>query len=68
MWLFPWLSWAVVAGICVVLILMASKPDLRNQLMWSAVSVVVVAIAYVIRQRMAPATALPQRARVQRPR
>jgi GABA permease len=56
MWLFPWLSWAVVVGIVVVLILMASTPDLRRQLLWSAVSVAVVAIAYVVRQRMAPLT------------
>jgi GABA permease len=54
MWLFPWLSWAVVAGIGVVLVLMASTPDLRRQLMWSAASVAVVAIAYVVRERMAP--------------
>jgi GABA permease len=54
MWLFPWLSWAVVAGIGVVLILMAITPDLRNQLLWSAVSVVIIAIAYFARQRVAP--------------
>jgi GABA permease len=53
MWLFPWLSWAVVAGIGVVLVLMASTPELRNQLLWSAVSIAVVAIAYIVRQRMA---------------
>jgi AAT family amino acid transporter/GABA permease len=54
MWLFPWLSWAVVAGIGVVLILMAITPDLRRQLFWSTVSVAIVAIAYVVRQRIAP--------------
>jgi GABA permease len=54
MWLFPWLSWAVVAGIGVVLVLMATTPDLRRQLLWSAASVAVVAIAYVVRERMAP--------------
>lgn len=54
MWLFPWLSWAVVAGIGVVLVLMAITPDLRKQLLWSAVSVVIIAIAYVVRRRVAP--------------
>lgn len=56
MWFFPWLSWAVVVGIAVVLVLMAITPDLRNQLIWSAMSVVVIAIAYFARQRIAPAT------------
>jgi L-asparagine transporter-like permease len=54
MWLFPWLSWAVVAGIGVVLVLMAITPDLRKQLLWSAMSVVIIAIAYVVRRRAAP--------------
>jgi len=48
MWLYPWLSWLVVAGICVTLVLMAFKPDLRSQLFWSAVSVAVVALAYAV--------------------
>jgi GABA permease len=54
MWLFPWLSWGVVAGIAVVLVLMAITPDLRKQLLWSAVSVAVIAVAYRIRQRLQP--------------
>ena len=54
MWLFPWLSWAVVAGIAAVLVLMAITPNLREQLLWSAVSVVVIAVAYAVRSRMAP--------------
>jgi GABA permease len=53
MWLFPWLSWAVVAGICVVLTLMAITADLRKQLLWSALSALVIAIAYVLRRRLA---------------
>ena len=57
MWLFPWLSWAVVGGIGVVLILMATTPDLRKQLLWSVVSVAVVAIAYCVRQQLAPVPA-----------
>jgi GABA permease len=58
MWLFPWLSWAVVGGIGVVLLLMATTPDLRKQLLWSAVSVTVVAIAYCVRQQLAPLPAI----------
>jgi GABA permease len=54
MWLFPWLSWAVVAGIGVVLILMAITPELRKQLLWSAVSVAIIAIAYIVRRQVAP--------------
>ena len=57
MWLFPWLSWAVVAGICVVLVLMAITPDLRQQLLWSALSAAVIAIAYVARRWLTPAAA-----------
>jgi AAT family amino acid transporter/GABA permease len=57
MWLFPWLSWGVVAGICVVLVLMAITPDLRKQLLWSAVSVAVIAVAYVARKWLTPAAA-----------
>jgi GABA permease len=57
MWLFPWLSWGVVVGICVVLVLMAITPDLRKQLLWSALSVAVIAVAYVARKWLTPAAA-----------
>jgi GABA permease len=50
MWLFPWLSWVVVAGITVVLILMALETELRSQLLWSIVSVAVISAAYALRQ------------------
>ena len=60
MWLFPWLSWGVVAGIIVVLVLMAVETEQRTQLLWSAVSVAVIGTAYLVRQRMAPATFAPQ--------
>lgn len=59
MWLFPWLSWAVVAGICAVLVLMAITPDLRKQLLWSAVSVIIVATAYLLRRRIPRRAAHP---------
>jgi L-asparagine transporter-like permease len=54
MWLFPYLSWAVIGGIVLVLILMAFEPDLRAQLIWSGLSVAVVAAAYLIRRRSRP--------------
>jgi len=52
MWLYPGLSVLVVAGICFVLVLMAFMPDLRPQLLWSALSAVVVAAAYGLRGLM----------------
>jgi GABA permease len=55
MWLFPYLSWAVMGGIALVLTLMAFEPDLRVQLIWSGLSVAVVGAAYLIRRRSRPA-------------
>lgn len=55
MWLFPYLSWAVIGGIVLVLVLMAFEPDLRVQLIWSGLSVAVVGAAYLIRRRSKPA-------------
>ena len=54
MWLFPYLSWAVIGGIVLVLTLMAFEPDLRAQLIWSGLSAAVVAGAYLIRRRSKP--------------
>jgi L-asparagine transporter-like permease len=51
MWLFPYLSWAVIGGIALVLVLMAFEPDLRAQLIWSGLSAAVVGAAYVIQRR-----------------
>ena len=55
MWLFPWLSWLLVGGIVVVLILMALTPDLRKESLWSTASAAIVAIAYLARRRASPA-------------
>jgi GABA permease len=64
MWLFPWLSWLIVVGICCVLVLMALTPDLRSQLAWSAASAAVVAVAWLLRRlRSAPADQRPFGAR-----
>jgi GABA permease len=54
MWLFPYLSWAVIGGILLVLALMAFEPDLRAQLIWSGLSIAVVGAAYLIRRWSKP--------------
>jgi GABA permease len=59
MWLFPWLSWGVIAGIGVVLVLMATEPEQRTQLLWSALSAAVIGIAYFLRQRAAASALAP---------
>jgi GABA permease len=50
MWLFPWLSIAVIVGIAAVLWLMAVTPGLKIQLALSAVSVLVALFALVVRR------------------
>jgi GABA permease len=50
MWLFPWLSWGVIAGIAWVLALMGFNPELRIQLWLSALSVLVVLVALALRR------------------
>jgi GABA permease len=53
MWLFPYLSWAVVAVIGLVLIAMAVTPDLRSQFTSSAAVVVLVLGVFFARARHA---------------
>jgi AAT family amino acid transporter/GABA permease len=53
MWLYPWLSYATVAGIVLVLASMVFRPAERAQLAASALSVGVVLAAYRWRQRRA---------------
>jgi GABA permease len=50
MWLYPWLSWATVLGIVLVLASMLFRPAERTQLAASALSVAVVLAAYVWRR------------------
>jgi GABA permease len=52
MWLFPWLSYAVVGGIAAVLASMAFVPDQRIQIALSTLSVVVIIAAFAIRRRV----------------
>ena len=51
MWLFPWLSYAVVAAIAGVLIAMGFDRSLASQLMTSLGSLVVVSIAYLLTRK-----------------
>ena len=53
MWLFPWLSYAVIAGITAVLVLMAVTPDLEIQLALSGLSVLVALAALGVRRMAA---------------
>jgi len=58
MWLFPWLSYAAIAGMAAVLIAMALTASLSQELKVSLLSLAVVFIAYfVLRARRAPRTA-----------
>ncbi len=53
MWLFPWLSYAVIAGIAGVLVLLAFIPEQQSTLALSALTVVVVFGALQLRNRRA---------------
>jgi GABA permease len=53
MWLFPWLSYAIILGIVGVLILLAFIPDQRSTLLLSCVTVLVVGAALGLRTRRA---------------
>jgi GABA permease len=55
MWLFPWLSYAVIGGIGFVLVLMAFAPDQRIQLILTGLSILVALGAYALRRRAARA-------------
>ena len=50
-WLFPWLSYATIAAMLGVLVAMALTPALESQFYASVACVVVVAMAYWLRQR-----------------
>lgn len=58
MWLFPWASYAAVAGTVVLLAAMGVMPDLRSQLVASVAVGVLVLLAYLgVRRRSASAPA-----------
>jgi len=52
MWFFPWLSYAVIAGIGLVLASMAFTPGQGVQLALSTLSVVIIVAAFTIRRRV----------------
>ena len=52
-WLFPWVSYAVVAGVVGALVLLAFIPDQRGTLLLSGVAVVAVFGALALRRRVA---------------
>ncbi|SIO69617.1 gamma-aminobutyrate:proton symporter, AAT family [Burkholderia sp. GAS332] len=54
MWLFPWLSYAVVVAIVGVLAAMGADPALRPQLMASLASLAIVTAAYLLAARRRP--------------
>ncbi len=51
MWLFPYLSWAVIAAIAAVLAAMAFTPGLASQFYSSVALLAVVAVAFAVRAR-----------------
>jgi AAT family amino acid transporter/GABA permease len=58
MWLFPWASYAAIAGMAAVLIAMAFTPSLAHELHVSLVAIAVALIAYfVLRSRRRSMTA-----------
>jgi GABA permease len=52
MWLFPYLSYAAIAGMCAVLIAMAFTEGLQQDLKFSCLSLVVAVLAYAVVQRL----------------
>jgi GABA permease len=57
MWLFPYLSYAAIAGMAAVLIAMAVTPKLQKDFYFSCITLVVAVIAYVVVERLrAPRT------------
>jgi AAT family amino acid transporter/GABA permease len=51
MWLFPWLSYATVAGFTAVVVAMAVTPGQQQDLYFSLITLVVVFVAYAVLRR-----------------
>ncbi|MFC4079535.1 amino acid permease [Amycolatopsis samaneae] len=51
MWLFPWLSYATIALMVLVIGAMAMLPDTRSQFWLSAVTLVLILVGYEVRRR-----------------
>lgn len=54
MWAFPWLSWATLAALVVVVTAMGVLPSTRPQLLMSLVMLLVVLVASEVRRRRGP--------------
>jgi len=48
MWLFPWTSYAALAGMAAVLVAMAFTPAMVNDLRWSIITLLVAVAAYLL--------------------
>jgi L-asparagine transporter-like permease len=59
MWLFPWLSYAAIAGMSAVLIAMAFTPGLQQDFKFSCITLIVAVIAYFITKRIRRPVAVP---------
>ena len=51
MWLFPWASWAAVAGFIAVVVAMAVTPGQQEDLYFSLVTLAAVFLAYALLRR-----------------
>jgi L-asparagine transporter-like permease len=60
MWLFPWASYAAIAGMCAILVAMALTPSLSRDFYVSLISLTVAVVAYLVtralRSSAAPST------------
>jgi GABA permease len=52
MWLFPWLSYAAIAGMGAVLIAMAFTPGLQQDFNASCITLVLAIVAYLVAKRI----------------
>ncbi|MBA4861789.1 amino acid permease [Streptomyces sp. PSKA54] len=52
MWAFPWLTWAALAGMAAVLVLMLTDDGTRPQVLWSAGATAVVLVCAGVRELM----------------
>lgn len=59
MWLFPWLSYAGIAGMGAVLIAMAFTPGLQRDFKFSLITLIVAVAAYWVTERIRGPAAIP---------
>ena len=59
MWLFPYLSFAAIAGMAAVLIAMAFTPRLQRDFYFSCITLVVAVVAYLVVNRLREPRAAP---------